>query len=59
VDEALNATVPGPVMVGLVNNQVAVHTLDSVTRQSPRLILPDDELLKVSASLLVQSDQPF
>jgi len=57
-DAALNgATVP--VMVGLVNNQVAVHPLSEVTRQSPRLVRPDDELLQVAGSLLVHAHQPF
>ncbi len=59
VDEALGATIAGPVMVGLVNNRVMVHPLEEVTSQSPRLIRADDELLRVSDSLLVQSDQPF
>jgi hypothetical protein len=59
VDEALGATIAGPVMVGLVNNRVMVHPLEEVTSHSPRLIRADDELLRVSDSLLVQSDQPF
>lgn len=48
-----------PVMVGVVNNQLAVQPLGEVTRQSPRLIRPDDELLTVARSLLVHADQPF
>jgi hypothetical protein len=36
-----------------------VHPLEEVTSQSPRLIRADEELLRVSDSLLVQSDQPF
>lgn len=48
-----------PVMVGLVNNQIAVHPLSDATTRSPRLIMPDDELLSVAWSLLVHADQPF
>lgn len=57
-DQALtNET--SPVMVGLVNNQIAVHPLSDATTRSPRLIMPDDELLSVAWSLLVHADQPF
>jgi 6-phosphofructokinase 1 len=57
-DEALNGA-NLPVMVGLVNNQVAVHPLSEVTKHSPRLVRPDDELLRVAGSLLVHANQPF
>jgi 6-phosphofructokinase 1 len=57
-DQALTGET-APVMVGLVNNQIAVHPLSDATTRSPRLIMPDDELLSVAWSLLVHADQPF
>ena len=57
-DQALTGETE-PVMVGLVNNQIAVHPLSDATTRSPRLITPDDELLSVAWSLLVHADQPF
>lgn len=57
-DESLNGGTE-PVMVGLVNNQVAVQPLALVTANSPRLVRPDDELLRVAGSLMVHAGQPF
>ena len=57
-DQALTGET-SPVMVGLVNNKVAVHPLLEVTMRSPRLVTPDEELLTVAASLLVHAGQPF
>lgn len=57
-DQALNGQ-SDPVMVGVVNNQLAIQPLSEVTEKSPRLIHPDDELLRVAGSLIVHEDQPF
>ena len=57
-DQALNGELE-PVVIGLINNQIAIQPLAQVTAQSPRLIRPDDELLRVAGSLLVHADQPF
>lgn len=48
-----------PVMVGLQNNKVVYVDLNEVVEHSPRLILPDDELLRVADHLLISPNQKF
>jgi len=48
-----------PVMVGLQNNRVVAQDLHTVVADSPRLIRPDDELLRVAEHLLISPEQRF
>lgn len=48
-----------PVMVGLQNNRVVTQHLEQVVAHSPRLIQPDEELLRVADHLLINEHQKF
>jgi 6-phosphofructokinase 1 len=48
-----------PVMVGLQNNRVVTQHLEQVVAHSPRLIQPDEELLRVADHLLINEHQRF
>jgi 6-phosphofructokinase 1 len=48
-----------PVMVGLQNNRVVTQHLEQVVAHSPRLIQPEEELLRVADHLLINEHQKF